>query len=135
MEHDRKMILVDSRVLDQIKEKNVYEHEKLLKKKHSRPVERKVTSATNLDLERILEDDSVSDDQKMKMYSTALTRYLSATKNNDMPWFAPIFGKLFKLSENFVVSNPPGEEQKIPKEYRITEDKIIRNVPKKKISS
>ena len=47
-----------------------------------------------------------------------------------MPWFAPIFGKLFKLSENVVVSNPPGEEQQIPEEYQITEDKIIRNVPK-----
>ena len=98
MEHAKKMVLVDSRVLNQIKENNVYEHEKLLEKKYSRPVERKVTSATNLDIERVLEDDSVSDDQKMKMYSTALTRYLSATKNNEMPWRAPIFGKLFKLS-------------------------------------
>ena len=58
MEHAKKMVLVDSRVLNQIKENNVYEHEKLLEKKHSRPVERKVTSATNLDIERILEDDS-----------------------------------------------------------------------------
>ena len=66
MEHAKKMVLVDSRVVDQIKEKNVYEHEKLLDKKHSRPVQRKVTSATNLDIERILEDDSVSDDEKME---------------------------------------------------------------------
>ena len=78
-----------------------------------------MTSATNLDLERILEDDSVSDDQKMKMYLTALTRYLSATKNNEMPWFAPIFGKLFKLSENVVVSKPPGEEQHIRKNIKL----------------
>ena len=109
MEHAKKMLLVDSRVLDQIKEKNVYEHEKLLVKKYSRPVVKKVTSVTNLDIERIFEDDSVSEDQKMNMYSSALTRYLSATKNNEMPWFAPIFGKLFKLSENVVVSNLPGE--------------------------
>ena len=95
MEHAKKMVLVDSRVLDQIKERNVYEHEKLLEEKHSRTVERKVTSVTNLHIERILEDDSVSDDQMMKMYSTALTRYLSATRNNEMPWFAQIFGKLF----------------------------------------
>ena len=32
MKPDKKMVLVDSRVLDQIKEKNVYEHEKLLEK-------------------------------------------------------------------------------------------------------
>ena len=55
MEHAKKMILVDSRVLNQTKEKDVYEHEKLLEKKHPRPVEKKVTSATNLDIERILE--------------------------------------------------------------------------------
>ena len=90
MENAKKMVLVDSRILDQIKEKNVYEHEKLLEKKHARPVERKVTSVTNLDIERILEDDCVSDDQKTQMYSTALTRYLSATKNIEISWFAPI---------------------------------------------
>ena len=89
MEHAKKMVLADSRVLDQIKAKKVYELEKVLEKLHSLPVKKKVTSATNLDLERTLEDDSVSDDEKMKMYSTALTRYLSATKNNEMPWFAP----------------------------------------------
>ena len=93
-------------------------------------MESKVTSATNLDIERILEDDSVSDDEKITMYSTALTRYLSAPKNNEMSGFALIFGKLFKLIENVVVSNPPGEEQKISEEYQITEDKIVVNVPK-----
>ena len=51
-EHAKKMVLFDSRVLDQIKGKNVYEHEKLLEKKHSRAVEREMTSATNLDIKR-----------------------------------------------------------------------------------
>ena len=32
MEHVKKMVLVDSRVLDQIKEKDIYEHENLLEK-------------------------------------------------------------------------------------------------------
>ena len=83
MKHAKKTVLeYYSRVLDQIKDKNVYEHEKLLEKKHSRPVQMKVTLATNLDIERILEDDSVSDDEKTKIYSTALTRYLIATQNN-----------------------------------------------------
>ena len=44
--------------------------------------------------------------------------------------FLPIFGELFELIENVVISNPPGEEQKIAEKYQITEDKIIRNVPK-----
>ena len=44
--------------------------------------------------------------------------------------FCSDFRKTVKLSENVVISNPPGEEQKIPEEYQSTEDKIIRNVPK-----
>ena len=44
-----------------------------------------MTSATNLDIERILREDSVSDDEKMKIYLTAFTRYLIATKNHEMP--------------------------------------------------
>ena len=39
MEYAKKMVLVDLRVLEQIQEKNVYEHEKLLEKKYSRPVQ------------------------------------------------------------------------------------------------
>ena len=65
MEHAKKMVHVNSRVLYQIKEKNVYEHEQLLEKLHSRPVQRNVTSATNLDIECILEVDCVSNDVKI----------------------------------------------------------------------
>ena len=114
MEHAKKIVLVDSRVLDQIKEKDVYEHEKLLER-DSHPVEKKMTSTTNLDVERILEDDSESDDEKMKFYSTALTRYSCTAKNNEKPWFTPILGKLFKMNENVVISNPSREEHKIPR--------------------
>ena len=48
VEHAKKIVLVGSRILDQIKEKDVYEHEK-----HSHSVV-KVTSATNLDIECIV---------------------------------------------------------------------------------
>ena len=75
------MVLVDPRVLVQLKDKESFEHEKLLEKKHSRPAENKVTSASNLEIECILSNSTISDDQKMKMYSTALNRYLSAAKN------------------------------------------------------
>ena len=39
MEHAKKMILVDPRVLAQLKDKESFEHEKLLNKKHSRSAE------------------------------------------------------------------------------------------------
>ena len=41
------MVLVDPRVLVQLKDKESFEHEKLLDKKHYRSVEKKVTSASN----------------------------------------------------------------------------------------
>ena len=75
MEHAKKMVLVDPRVLKQLKDKESFEHEKLLEKKHSRPAEKKVTSASNLEIESILSDSTISDDQKMKMYSAALNRF------------------------------------------------------------
>ena len=44
------MVLVDPRVLAQLKDKESLEHEKQLDQKHSRSVEKKVTSASNLEI-------------------------------------------------------------------------------------
>ena len=68
MKHAKKMVLVDSRALKQLKDKESFEHDKQLNKKQSRSVEKKVTSATHLEIESILSDNTISDDQKMKMY-------------------------------------------------------------------
>ena len=62
------MVLVDPRVLEQLKDKESFEHEKLLEKKHSRSAEKKVTLASNLEIGSILSDSTISDDQKIKMY-------------------------------------------------------------------
>ena len=106
------MVLVDPRVLEQLKDKESFEHEKLFDKKHSRSVEKKVTSVSNLEIESILSDNTIIDDQKMKMYSTALNRYLSAAKSLQMPWFAAVLGKLFKMGETAVITPPAGVEEK-----------------------
>ena len=79
------MVLIDPRVMEQLKDKGSFKHEKLLEKKHSRPAETKVTWANNLEIESILSDSTTGDDQKMKMYSAALNRYLSAAKSIVMP--------------------------------------------------
>ena len=101
-------------------------------KKHSKSVEKKVTSASNLEIESILSDNTISDDQKMKMYSMALNRYLnrylSAAKSLEMPRFAPVLGKLFKMSETAVITPPASVEEK--EAENMTEDRIIKNVPK-----
>ena len=122
MEHAQKMVLVDPRVLKQLKHKESFKHEKDLNKKHSRSAEKKV--AINLEFESILSDNTISDDKKMTMYSTAFNRYLSAAKSLEIPWFAPVLGKLFKVGETAVITPPAGVEEKE------TEDRIIKNIPK-----
>ena len=89
------MVLVDPRVLEQLKYKDSFEHEKQLDKKHSRSVEKKMTSATNLEIECILSDNTISHDQKMKMSSMALNRYLRAPKSLECT-------DLLRYSEHFL---------------------------------
>ena len=43
-------------------------------------------------------------------------------------WFAPVRGKLFKMSETAVITPPAVVEEK--EEEKMTEDRIIKNVPK-----
>ena len=118
------MVLVDPRVLEQLKDKDSLEHEKELDNKHSRSAETKVTSASNLKIESILSDNTITDDQKMKMYSTALNRYLNAAKSIEMPWFAPVLGKLFKMCETAVITPPPDIEEK--EAEKMTDDRIVK---------
>ena len=114
--------------MKQLKDKESFEHEKLLDKKHSRSAAKKVKSASNLEIESILSDNTISDDQKMKMYSTALNRYLSSAKSLEMPWFAPVLGKLFRMGETAVITPPAGVEEN--EAENMTEDRIIKNVPR-----
>ena len=70
----------------------------------------------------------MSDYQKMKIYSTVLNKYLSAAKSLEMPWFATVLVKLFKMGETAVTTPPPDIEEK--EAEKMTEDRIIKNVPK-----
>ena len=119
------MVLLDPPVFKQLKDNESFEHEQLLEKKHSRPAEKKVTSASNLEIESILSDCTISDDREMKMYSAALNRYLSAVKIMEMPWFAPVLGKLFKMDETAVITPPPDVKEK--EAEKMTEDRIVAN--------
>ena len=106
------MVLVDPRVLEQLKDKESFEHEKLLDKKHSTSVEKNVASASNLEIESILSDNTITDDQNMKMYSTSWNGYMGAAKSIEMPWIAPVLGKLFKMGETAVLTPPPDIKEK-----------------------
>ena len=71
-----------------------------------------------------MSDNTISDDQKIKMYCTALNRYLSAAKSLEMPWFASVLGKLFKMGETAVITPPVSVEEK--EVEKMTEDRIIK---------
>ena len=74
MKHAKKMVLLDPCVLKQLKDKESFER-KTIGQEHSRSAEKKVTSASNLEMESILSANTITEDQKMKMYSAALNRY------------------------------------------------------------
>ena len=63
----------------------------------------------------------------MKMYSAAVSRYLGAAKSIEMPWFASVLGKFFKMGETAVITPPPDVEEKEAK--KMTDDRIVTNVP------
>ena len=64
IEHANKMVLVDPRVLEQLKDKESFDHEKLLEKNTAA---KKVNLASNLEFESILSGNTSTDDQKMKI--------------------------------------------------------------------
>ena len=86
-----------------------------------------MTSASNLEIESILSDNTITDDQKIQMYSAAMNRYLGAAKSIEMPWFAPILGTLFKMGETAVITPPPDIEEK--EAEKMTDNRIVKYVP------
>ena len=49
-------------------------------------------------------------------------------KVSKCPSFAPVLGKLFKMSETTVITPPPNVEEK--KAEKMTDDRIVKNVPR-----
>ena len=64
------------------------------------------------------------------MYCAELNRYLGAAKSIEMPWFAPVLEKLFKMGETAVITPPPIVEKK--EAEKLTDDRIVKNVPRTK---
>ena len=70
-----------------------------------------------------MSDNTISEEQKMEMYSTVLNRYLSAAKSLEIPWFASVLGKLFRMGETAAITPPVGVEKK---QKKMTEGRIIK---------
>ena len=49
---------------------------------------------------------------------------MSAAKSFEMPWFAPVLEKLFKMGETAVITPPPKVEEK--ETEKMTEDRIVK---------
>lgn len=96
MEYAKKLALIDPAIFQRHQEY----------KEIQKPTDLKVKSDLSLEMRRILNDDSLSDDVKCKMYKRALDRYLSI--KND-------------LGEQLSVAVNP-----------INEPKITKKTPKKK---
>lgn len=69
MEHAKKLILVEPRVLEQLQVRNEY-------KELEKPVDKKSKSDLSLEMKRILEEDE-GDDIKAKKYRQSLSRFLN----------------------------------------------------------
>ena len=61
MEHAKKLILVEPRVLEQLQSHNEY-------KELQKPAEKKAKAVASLSLRQILQDDDAPDDIKAKIY-------------------------------------------------------------------
>jgi len=70
MQHAKKLVIVDPRLLDQIQVDREYKH-------IQRPADALSKTSLSLDISRILQDDSISEDVKARQYQDALRRYNS----------------------------------------------------------
>ena len=57
-----------------------------------------------------------------------MNRYFGAAKSIEMPWFATVLGKLFKIGETAVTTPPPNVDEK--EAEKMTDDRIVKNVPR-----
>ena len=76
MEHAKKMILVEPRLLEQLQVNNEY-------KEIQKPADKKTKTSLSMDMQNVFERTDIDDDIKAKLYQQALSRFLSV--NNEIP--------------------------------------------------
>ena len=79
MEHAKKMVLVDSHVFEKFKD---FDYVKQLDKRQSKPVEKKLRTLLNTDMDALLHSD-LKDDEKAKFYSQMLVKQLATARNTE----------------------------------------------------
>jgi len=76
MQYAKKLALVDPKLLEQLKVDREYEH-------IHRPAPAVAKTSLSLDITRILNDQTIPDDEKVKLYANALRRYVNV--RNEIP--------------------------------------------------
>ena len=72
MEHAKKLILVEPRLLEQLQTQNEY-------KEIQKPGDLKAKSNLSLDMKTVLADPDIGDDIKAKLYQQTFSRYMNLT--------------------------------------------------------
>jgi len=76
MQYAKKLALVDPKILDQLRVDREY-------KAIQRPAPAVAQTSLSLDISRILNDETIPDDEKVKLYGNALRRYVNI--RNEIP--------------------------------------------------
>jgi len=76
MQYAKKLALVDPKILDQLRVDREY-------KAIQRPAPAVAKTSLSLDISRILNDETIPDDEKVKLYGNALRRYVNI--RNEIP--------------------------------------------------
>jgi len=76
MQYAKKLALVDPKILDQLQVDREY-------KAIQRPASAVAKTSLSLDISRILDDETIPDDEKVKLYGNALRRYVNI--RNEIP--------------------------------------------------
>ena len=76
MQYAKKLALVDPKILDQLQVDREY-------KAIQRPAPAVAKTSLSLDISRILNDETIPDDEKVKLYGNALRRYVNI--RNEIP--------------------------------------------------
>ena len=76
MQYAKKLALVDPKILDQLRVDREY-------KTIQRPAPAVAKTSVSLDISRILNDETIPDDEKVKLYGNALRRYVNI--RNEIP--------------------------------------------------
>ncbi len=110
MEHVKKLYLVDERSYNSLKSPwQTAITEKFQESSWSKPAEKRLKTEMHKDMHSLLENDSLPNDEKAKLYNQQHIRFLNTQKGSEMP---PVAIKQETISETESVQSKPSKKNK-----------------------